>query len=183
MNMIEMSVTAIALDRVSGEPIVVLNDQSHLKALPIWIGAAEARAISFAVKKVRTQRPLTHDLLFQTIKQLGHSIKEVLIDGTIENVFRATIVLSSDRDGSAVELDARPSDAIALSLIAGARVLVSDDLVIDANKIIDPELEDEKAEANARDEFRKFVQNLKASDFTFGAPVELPEDESGPADE
>lgn len=174
--MIEMSVIGLAIDPRSSQPIVILNDQTKNRALPIWIGPAEARAISIALEKIKAKRPLTHELLLNVIHELGYKIEQVDINSLTAGTYCATIRLCArDASGGATltkEIDARPSDAIALALAADVPIFASSQVMEDgAINILDPV--DEAAEA---DEFKKFVSDLKASDFKMpgGGTVEPP---------
>lgn len=177
MDNMEMRVSAIGVDQKSGDPVVVLYDTENTKYLPIWIGLPEARAITMAANKIVSTRPLTHDLLFSTITQLGYQVKQILIDNIQAQTFMATIYLTPKpeiSDRQALEIDARPSDAIALALTAGAPVLVSNAVVEKAAFPVKGEKENE--------EFSEFVQTVKASDFKLSEKVELPPEEDEEAD-
>ncbi len=168
--MIEMHVGAVALDRQSGEPIVVLSDAENKRTLPIWVGAPEARAITFAVKKIPTARPLTHDLLFSLIKRFGYAVKEIRIESLNSKTYRAMIVLVKENGAgheTKVMMDSRPSDAIALAVISEARVLVARDIVLQSSISTSPET-DEQDEAD----FKKFLEGVKASDFKIDRGIE-----------
>lgn len=175
MDNMEMRVSAIGVDQKSGDPVVVLNDTENTKYLPIWIGLPEARAITMAANKIVSTRPLTHDLLFSTISELGYTVKQILIDNIQSQTFMATIFLSA-RPGLGIreniEIDARPSDAIALALTAGAPVLVSSSVVEQAGFPVEKE--------QSKEDFSSFVQTVKASDFKLSEKVELPPDEDEP---
>jgi bifunctional DNase/RNase len=172
MKKMEMRIGAIGIDEKSGDPIVVLKDTENTRVLPIWIGLPEARAITLAANKVVSPRPLTHDLLYSTIEQLGYKVKEVVIDKIESHTFIATIYLHSPgSDGaSALAIDARPSDAIALALKAEAPLMVAENIVAEAGVSV--------VQAAPKDEeFSEFVSSVKASDFKVAGKVELPPDE------
>ena len=166
--MIEMTVAGIAMDARNGHPIVVLNDPLKRRALPIWIGMFEANAITRALDNYKPERPLTHDLLLSTIQQTGYKVKHIEINELASNTYFATIVLthlgngSGGGNGDAVKtIDARPSDAIALALRAKAPIFVAPQVVAEGTIAADFEKDEEEAE-----EFKKFIDNLKASDFS-----------------
>lgn len=181
--MIEMFVYGIAIDQKTKHPIVVLYDSGKRRALPIWIGAAEARSITLALEKSRQPRPMTHDLLLTAINSLGHKVDRVEINELSEDTYFATIFLSlpgvvkedetqkTDKGESRVNderyktLDARPSDAIALALRAKAPIYVSAQVVADGTVPTDHERDEEEAL-----EFKNFVSDLKASDFKMTGP-------------
>jgi uncharacterized protein len=162
--MIEMNVAAIALDARNGHPIVILNDSTKRRALPIWIGMPEASAISRALDNFKPERPLTHDLLLSAIHTLGYKVKQIEINELSANTYFATIILLIDDPEHKLDttktLDARPSDAIALALRAKAPIFVSAQVIADGTIPADFEKDEEEAQ-----EFKKFIDNLKASDF------------------
>jgi uncharacterized protein len=130
--MIEMHVAGIAMDARNGHPIVVLNDQQKRRALPIWIGMFEANAITRALDNQKPERPMTHDLLLNTIMQTGFKVKHIEINEIASNTYFATIILHvNDTAGQEVlkPIDARPSDAIALALRAKAPIFVAAQVV------------------------------------------------------
>lgn len=167
MSMIEMFVAGIALDARNGHPIVVLNDSTKRRALPIWIGMAEANAITRALDNVKPERPMTHDLLLNVITQLGYKVKQVEINELAANTYFATILLLVDDPDHKLDttksIDARPSDAIGLALRAKCAIFVSAQVVADGT--IPADFEKDEAEAQ---EFKKFIEGLKASDFKKG---------------
>jgi uncharacterized protein len=183
MNMIEMQVAGLFVDASSGVPIVVLNNDETQLVLPIWVGVAEARAISLAVNNMEPTRPLTHDLYLSTIEQLGYSLQEARINGLQSDAYTACLVLQAKGFGSStIEVDSRPSDAIALATACGAKVFVSMDIlnkmgIKQSNIKVKAGMENmrgflEKAYENSDipvppkdDEFRNFLKDLKASDF------------------
>ena len=160
--MIEMHVAGIALDARNGHPIVVLNDETKRRALPIWIGMAEANAISRALENTKPERPMTHDLLLNVITVLGYKVDRIEINELSANTYFATIrlVVGDARIDAAKAIDSRPSDAIALALRATAPIFVSAQVVADGTIPADFEKDEEEAK-----EFKKFVDGLKASDF------------------
>jgi bifunctional DNase/RNase len=163
--MIEMTVAGIALDARTGHPIVVLNDSSKRRALPIWIGMFEANAINRALENYKPERPMTHDLMLNIIQQSGFKVKHVEINDLSSNTYFATVVLQPiDPNNKSAEatkaIDARPSDAIALALRAKAPIFVAPAVVAEGTIPADFEKDEEEAE-----EFKKFVDGLKASDF------------------
>lgn len=161
-DFIEVHVGAIKFDKEIGAPVIVLTDESNRYSLPIWIGLPEARAIGLALSKITTPRPLTHDLLISVVKAFGYKVTEVLVDEheTTSDVFQAKIVLHSQRKGLASEIsfDSRPSDAVALAVMEGARILCARHLM----EVDEPQLAKSDPDRMA---FRSFVDGIKASDF------------------
>ncbi len=149
---IEMKVKAIAIDPKSNIPAVILTDKDERRYLPIWIGVPEAAAIFTKLIDQKTPRPMTHDLLRNIIGDLKYKVSEILIDNIEENTFFAKIYLDGDKGRR--EIDARPSDAIALALRTGALIFVSEKVVYSAG------VEDkEKFEKEAK-QFKDFLKDM-----------------------
>jgi bifunctional DNase/RNase len=156
--MIEMKVSGVILDSQSKHPIVMLRDMEERRALLIWIGEPEANSILMALEGIKAPRPLTHDLLINVLATLKAPLSRVLITAMKEQTFYAE--LECERNGEVLRIDARPSDAIALALRAGAGIFVDSDVVA-ANAIpINPAKEDDETE-----KFREFLENVKPGDF------------------
>lgn len=157
--MIEMRVMGIAIDTRSGSPIVVLNDLENRKALPIWIGSAEASAIIRKIENITVTRPMTHDLMIDLIEKAGYLLNRIEINDVDKETYFATVFLV-DKDGKTIELDARPSDAIALSIRVDAPIFVTANVLADGSISCDSGKDEEEAQ-----EFRNFIQSVKPSDF------------------
>lgn len=127
--LVEVKIGALIMDPNSNTPIVVLKSIESDTILPIWVGAFEANAIALEIEKIVPQRPMTHDLLRNLIVESGLSVKRVIINDLKENTFYALIEMAGSNDFS-VNLDARPSDAIALALRLDCPIFV-DQKVID----------------------------------------------------
>lgn len=173
--MLEMFVAGIAVDARNGYPIVILNDSTKRRALPIWIGVAEATAINRALENFKPERPMTHDLLLNALTDLGYAVDRIEINELSASTYYATIFLKEkDKEDPATEnfklIDSRPSDAIALALRAKAPIFVSAQVVAEGTIPADLERDEEEAE-----EFKNFIDNLKASDF---AKAGHPDDEN-----
>ncbi len=121
--MVEVEIFGLALDENSKSPILVLKDGEG-RAVPIWIGAMEAMSISAALNNVSFPRPMTHDLLLNTICDMGGSVTRVEVTAIEEGTFYAAIVVA--REGGTIRIDSRPSDAIALAVRAKSAILVED---------------------------------------------------------
>lgn len=156
--MIEMRVMGIALDTRTGSPIVVLHDKDNRKALPIWIGSAEASAIIRKIENLQVARPMTHDLIIGIIKQAGYELEKVEIDDVEKDTYFATLVLTKGEE--TLEIDARPSDAIAVAIRVDAPIFVAANVLATGAVSTDPAKDEEEAQ-----EFKSFVQNIKPSDF------------------
>lgn len=168
--MIELFVMGIALDTRTGTPIVVLNDSENRRALPIWIGTAEASAIIRQLENIQSARPMTHDLMFNMVTQLGFTVNRIEINDLNTDTYYATIILKGEEDKE-VAIDSRPSDAIALALRADAQIFATANVVADGTISTDQERDDQEAE-----KFREFIEDLKPSDFKintdFGKDIE-----------
>ena len=122
--MIEMKVMGIALDTRTGSPIVVLHDKDNRRALPIWIGSAEASSIIRKIENLTVTRPMTHDLIISIVDKSGYKISKVEINDVEKETYYATIFLENDK-GEQIEIDSRPSDAIAVAIRIEAPIFVT----------------------------------------------------------
>lgn len=120
---IEMFVGGLVLDPNTQAPVVILKDESGEIALPIWIGVAEATSIASAIKQVNMARPLTHDLMYDMIQELGARVQRIVITELKDSTYFAELVLS--HGDKAMILDSRPSDAIGIALRASAPIYVA----------------------------------------------------------
>ena len=119
---LEMFVGGLVLDPTSQAPVVVLKDETGSICLPIWIGVAEATSIATAIKQVKMERPLTHDLMSELFVNLDVRVERVVITELKDSTYYAELILS--RGDHAMIIDSRPSDAIALALRASAPIFV-----------------------------------------------------------
>jgi len=156
--MIEMKVMGIALDTRTGSPIVVLHDKENRRALPIWIGSAEASAIIRKIENLNVVRPMTHDLIPDIIKKTGFELDRVEINDVEQETYYATLFLK--KGDEIVEIDSRPSDAIAIAIRVDAPILVSANVLSSGSVSTDSAKDEEEAQ-----EFKQFVQSIKPSDF------------------
>ena len=118
-GLVEMVVESVRVHMLSSRHVVILKEKARDRYLPIWIGPWEASAIAMKLQGLTPERPLTHDLFATTLEELGARIDRVVISELADETFHARIML--ERDGRIVEVDARPSDALALA----ARVIVT----------------------------------------------------------
>jgi uncharacterized protein len=132
--LIEMAIKGLMMDPITNMPIVLLRDLDNQRVLPIWVGPVEANAIALQVENVAPQRPMTHDLLQNLLTELGATLNRVIIADLRESTFYAFLELK--RGGDVLLIDARPSDALALSIRAKAPVFV-DVRVLDRAKSVD----------------------------------------------
>lgn len=157
--MIEMKVMGIALDTRTGSPIVVLHDKDNRKALPIWIGSAEASAIIRKIENLSVTRPMTHDLIINIIEKTGYILEKIEINDVEKDTYYATLYLKDDT-GKLIEIDSRPSDAIAVAIRVDAPIFVTANVLSNGSVSTDSAKDEEEAQ-----EFKKFVQSIKPSDF------------------
>ncbi len=125
--MIETTVESIRVSLVTQNRVVILKEVDGDRHLPIWIGAYEAEAIAMELQGIPATRPLPYDLMRSILNELNASIERITISDLNDQVFFARIIL--DQGGRSIELDSRPSDAIALAVRTGARILVSDSIM------------------------------------------------------
>jgi bifunctional DNase/RNase len=137
--MIVTIVDSIRASLLSNQRVVLLKDVSSERYLPIWIGPFEAEAIAMALQHVKAPRPMTHDLLKNVIDQLGATVSHILINELADNTFHGRIVL--DVTGRHMEIDSRPSDAIALASRCNVSVYVADEVMAQASIVPSAELE------------------------------------------
>lgn len=138
-RLVPMSIKGLMLDPVSNSPIVVLKDEQDKFFLPIWVGIFEANAIALQLENISTPRPMTHDLLRNMIGQLDAQVTRVVINDLRDSTFFAQIRLTTG--GKTLEVDARPSDAIALALRTEAPIFVAQS-VLDQAQTISPDGDD-----------------------------------------
>ena len=158
--MIEMKVMGIALDVRTNSPIVVLHDLDNRKALPIWIGSAEASAIIRKIENIPSTRPLTHDLFIDIAKQTEFKITKIEINDVDDQTYFATVFMYNEKLQKEVQIDSRPSDAIAIALRADVPIYVTVNVL--ATGLVSTDVEKDEQEAA---EFKDFIQDIKPSDF------------------
>jgi bifunctional DNase/RNase len=125
--MLEVKINGLALDMTTNSPVIILAPlDSEELLLPIWIGHFEAWAIGMELSGLSSNRPLTHDLLRSSIESLGGKILRVEVTKLVNQTFYATIYV--EMNGTVKEIDARPSDSIALALKAKVKIYVADEL-------------------------------------------------------
>lgn len=150
-DLISMSIKGLMLDPVSNSPIVVLKDEEEKFFLPIWVGIFEANAIALQLENITTPRPMTHDLLRNMINELDAQVTRVVINDLRDSTFFAQIRVLVG--GKTLEVDARPSDAIALALRTEAPIFVAQS-VLDQAQTITPDGEDQD------EKMKKWFENL-----------------------
>ena len=176
--MIEMIIDSIRASLMNYQRVVILKEKAAERYLPIWIGPAEADAIAVKLQGVTVPRPLTHDLLYSIIDALGATINFILLSDLKSDTFYAKIVFNAD--GGQMEVDSRPSDALALALRAGVPIYAEEAVLDKAGILLDKETgkpisEEEKEGADSKkvsDEelrrmsaFTDFINTLDLNDF------------------
>ncbi|MBW4656078.1 MAG: bifunctional nuclease family protein [Kaiparowitsia implicata GSE-PSE-MK54-09C] len=157
--MIEMKVAGIALEAASRSPIILLRDSTERRQLPIYIGQEQARAIISALENQTPPRPLTHDLMVNILDEIGATLERIVIHSLQDSTFYAVL---SVRQGEILkEIDARPSDAIALALRTRSSIWVVEEVIADASIPVDRDADEAEQQA-----FRDFLSDLRPSDFT-----------------
>ena len=159
---IEMTIKGLMIDPITNMPIVVLRDDEGQRILPIWVGVFEANAIALQIENVQTPRPMTHDLLSEVLSKLDARVVKIAVTELRENTFYALITVAVN--GSEIEIDSRPSDAIALAVRSDAPIF-ADDAVIEESAI-EFEHEDDVNEEQMVEEFKKFLDDVKPDDFS-----------------
>jgi len=159
-DLVAMSIKGLMLDPVSNSPIVVLKDDDEKFFLPIWVGIFEANAIALQLENITTPRPMTHDLLRNMISELDARVTRIVINDLRDSTFFAQIrllVAQEGGDDKMLEIDARPSDAIALALRTEAPIYVAQS-VLDQAQTISPEGEEQD------DKVKTWFENLTPED-------------------
>jgi bifunctional DNase/RNase len=139
-----------------------LKVEDENRYLPIWIGQSEARSILMKLQDQTFSRPLTHDLAVNMVSELGGSMERVTVTALRDSTFFATISLNID--GRSVEVDSRPSDAIALAVRAGAEIFASDDVIEEAAVVFEEAME-EAPEEEVVDKFKDWMNRVSPDDF------------------
>jgi len=157
--MIEMKVAGIALDAATRSPIILLKDYGERRALPIYISNDQAKSIISVIENQAPPRPLTHDLLVNLLEAWGMVLEKVVIHSLQDNTFYAALVVAQGEVKK--EIDARPSDAIAIALRTNSPIWVVEEVIADASIPVDRDADEAERQA-----FRDFLSNLRPEDFT-----------------
>ena len=157
--LIEMFIKGLMIDPVTNMPIVILRDEGGERTLPIWVGPVEANAIALQVENIEPPRPMTHDLLRSVMEDLGAALSRVVISDLRDGTYYAYLEL--DRRGEVMLVDARPSDALALSLRSRAPVFV-DSLVMERASL--PDASPDQAD---NERLQKWLESLDPDDLGY----------------
>jgi len=160
----EMVIYGVSFDMVGKQPIVLLKAVDTNKFLPIWIGHPEAAAILMKLQGASTPRPMTHDLLFEMLGELDVNCSRVSVTELRENTFYASITLTVN--GREVEIDSRPSDALALAVRSGAPIFAAEYVIAESAIEFEHEVEDTE---EVVDKFKEFLDQVSPEDFQGGS--------------
>jgi bifunctional DNase/RNase len=170
---VELTIESIRVSLMNYQRVVILRDKSSDRYLPIWIGAAEADAIAVQLQEVAVARPLTHDLLRSVIDTLGAHVNHVIVNDLSNDTFYARIVL--DVNGGSMEIDSRPSDAIALAVRVKVPIFADESVLDKAGVMLDKDGEtvtsgDRTVKVNPEEiermsAFKDFIESLDLDDF------------------
>ena len=158
-----MLIYGVSFDLVGKQPIVLLKTADGNKFLPIWIGHAEASAILMKLQSQAPPRPMTHDLLSDMLEQLGAAISRITVTELRENTFFAQITLSVG--GRELEIDSRPSDAIALAVRSGAPIYAAEEVISESAIEFEHDAEDSE---DVVEKFKEFLDRVSPEDFAAG---------------
>lgn len=158
----QMSIYGINLDLFNSSPIVILKVEDENRYLPIWIGQPEARSILMKLQNQQFSRPLTHDLAVNLVAELGGTLDRITVTALRESTFFATLRLSID--GRTVEVDSRPSDAIAIAVRADAPIFAANEVIEEAAVVFEEAIED-TPEDEVVDKFKDWMNQITPEDF------------------
>ncbi len=158
----EVKVAALLMDPANHSPVVILRETQGSRILPIWIGETEAWAIAVEMQGAKRERPMTHDLLKQTIESLKARVSRIAVTELVANTFYARIEI--EQDGTHLSLDARPSDSIALALRFKAPIFVSDALLMEGQMPTGEDLSLPPREPTPED-LRNQIKEMNPEDF------------------
>lgn len=152
MASVEMKIKGLMIDPVTNMPIIILKDDTGESVLPIWVGIFEANAIAMQLEKIVSPRPMTHDLLKNVIETLSSEVNRVEITDLRDNTFFATIHLAGGGNGG-LEIDARPSDAMALALRTASPILVH-------QRVLERSSSADSGDAEETERLRKWLETV-----------------------
>jgi bifunctional DNase/RNase len=165
--MIEVVVSRLGLDSSTQSYVVILQEKEGERLLPIWIGQPEAESIVMQMHNIKRPRPLTHDLCKSLIVGLGGELRKVHITRVEKNTYYAELHIA--RNGDVVQVDARPSDSIAIALRLSAPIFASETLLTDvqveeSSEAFEPEKVQDTTELNA-EQLKEYLERLRPEDF------------------
>ena len=163
--MIEVAIDSIRVSLMTQQRVVILKDLESDRYLPIWIGPCEAESITIELQGVAVARPLTHDLLKTVVVNLGGKVSHIIVNDLRNDTFYARILLSVN--GRQMEIDARPSDAIALAVRARVPIYVAEAVMDAASIVPEEDMDAERTDTDARlsqSPFGDLIDNLDLDD-------------------
>ena len=165
-----MQIYGVSFDMVGKQPIVLLKTTDGNRFLPIWIGHPEAAAILMKLQGASTPRPMTHDLLADVLESIDAKCERVSVTELRDNTFFATITLSID--GSEVEIDSRPSDALALAVRCDCPIFAAEEVIEESSIEFEHEVEDQE---EVVEKFKDFLDEVTPEDFAGGSDEPPPQ--------
>lgn len=163
--MVEVVIDSIRVSLMSPQRIIILREMNSERFLPIWIGPFEAEAITSSLQEIEVIRPMTHDLLRNILNVLGGQVLRINITELRDDVFYARIVVSAN--GQEIEIDSRPSDALALAVRTHVPIYVSEDVLEEAASTPETEVDDTGTTEEADDRlkvYKDFIETLDLDD-------------------
>lgn len=168
--LVEVRVQSLGMDTVTNHPVVVLQEISGSRVLPIWIGPSEASAIATHLAKLPVSRPFTHDLLVSILGGMGGAVRKAVITRVVDSTYYAELIIQ--RNGQTLSVDARPSDSIAIALRTHAEIFADDSLMdsisvqvgnepIPADQAQTPQ----PPEAMSPEELKEYLKRMHPEDF------------------
>jgi bifunctional DNase/RNase len=166
--MYEMVIYGVSFDLVGKQPIVLLKTADGNRFLPIWIGHAEAAAILMKLQGASTPRPMTHDLMTDMLEQLDAEVLRITVTELRDNTFYASITVQ--QNGSELEIDSRPSDAIAIAVRSEVPIYAAEHVIEESAIEFEGE---EPNDEEVVDEFRKFLDDVSPDQFAVGGDEDV----------
>jgi bifunctional DNase/RNase len=170
--MVRMEIYGVSFDLVGKTPIVLLKTVAGNKFLPIWIGQPEAAAILMKLQEAPVPRPMTHDLAADLVQQLGGEVVSIAVTELRDSTFYASITVR--QNGNEIEIDSRPSDAIAIAIRVDAPIFAADEVIEESGVEFEGE---EVSEEEMVDQFKQFLETVSPEEFALGGDVEEGEEE------
>jgi bifunctional DNase/RNase len=157
--MIPVRIHSLSIDESSDQPVVILKELEGERLVPIWIGHYEATAILLAIQGIEPPRPMTHDLMYAMVGELGYILERIEITRLEEGTFFAALILRGEERTLAV--DARPSDSIALAVRAKCPIVMAEEVIVEAGVVLESQTDTEAEVA----QFRDFLEHISPEDF------------------
>jgi len=161
--LVEMVVESVRVHMLSSNHVVILKEADQERYLPIWIGPWEANAIAMKLQGLAAERPLTHDLFARTLDELGVVVRQVIISDLSDDTFHARLFLAAGE--RTIEIDSRPSDALALAVRVAAPIFAAEEVIEESAIEFEHEVEDTE---EVVDKFKEFLDEVTPEDFASG---------------